>query len=295
MPELPEVETIKKSLLSDLTGDRISRVEIYFPGMLQNMSPEDFKESVISNQIKDVKRRGKYLLIYVSCNGKMKDQVKVIIIHLRMTGRLILKNNEVEKSHNHLDDEEIIQEYRHLRCLFQLQSGITLEFHDQRKFGTMALVNQGEEFYWKGLANLGPEPLSEEFDYEDFYKGVKKSKKPIKGILLDQKLVAGIGNIYADEVLFASGIHPARKGEELTEQEVGSLYKTIIQILELGIKYRGTTFSDYRDSEGNKGNFQDLLKVFNRNKEECLICRREVQKTKVANRGTYYCPNCQPL
>ncbi|OWZ83318.1 bifunctional DNA-formamidopyrimidine glycosylase/DNA-(apurinic or apyrimidinic site) lyase [Natranaerobius trueperi] len=278
MPELPEVETVRKNLTNELLDDKIENIEIYFSKMLQNTTPKAFVDLVSNRVIEHIGRIGKYLIIYLG--SLQEDTKKVLIIHLRMTGRLLVINDNTKVD-------------KHLRCRFFLKSGRYLDFCDQRKFATMALVNKGEEFKWKGIALLGPEPISDDFELTTFYKGLKKSKKSIKAILLDQKLVCGLGNIYSDEALFRAGIHPQKAGEEISQQEAKQLFSSIKKVISEGIKERGTTFSDYRDSYGNKGGFQELLQVYGRARELCFICKNPLEKIRVANRGTTICPKCQ--
>ncbi len=301
MPELPEVETIKRSLLSEVVGDTITKCRIYFEKMLQNITGEQFLQEVSDTMITDVRRRGKYLLVYLS-NANSKENMNdsenssdsVMIIHLRMTGRFTIVSNPGNyPKENELYNSNNEDGFKHLRAVFFLNSGKVLEFHDQRKFGTIALLNTGEEHDWKGLSKLGPEPLSCDFSQEDLSAKLARTKKPVKACLLDQQLIAGVGNIYADEALYRAKIHPAKPGDKLTEREKSKLFKSMCEVLQLGIKYRGTTFSDYRDFYGNQGEFQNFLKVYNQNGLVCNYCGETIEKSKVANRGTFFCPCCQ--
>ncbi len=289
MPELPEVETIKNTLANEIIGEKIEKVEIYHEKMLQNVTVNIFKMAVSGGVIKQVNRRGKYLLIDLykplvehqeNCGASFGEDM-VLVIHLRMTGRLILKTKQ--------------EDHSHLRCRLTLSSSRSIDFIDQRKFGTLALLPKGEENNWKGLKNLGPEPLGETFSLDYFREIMAKKNKTIKQVLLDQELVAGIGNIYADEILFQARVHPSRVVSTLADHEIASIYRAIRMVMEKGILYRGTTFSDYRDSYGDKGLYQDYLKVYKRNGKDCLRCGSVIHKTKIADRGTCYCPECQNL
>jgi len=274
LPELPEVETIRRSLTEKLAGLTIDNLDIYFEKIVKEPTDIDrFKEIVTGKKIKGLDRLGKYLLLQLSDNY-------IIVIHLRMTGRLL-----------YVADYEDVTKHTHL--IFHLGNNYHLRFVDVRKFGTIYLLKDNELDTIKGLAHLGPEPLSENFTAQVFADSLKKKSKKIKQVLLDQDIVAGLGNIYADEVLFESHILPDRPANSLKAEEVEELYKSIIKIIKEAIDHRGTTFSDYVDGEGKKGEHQDHLKVYQRTEQPCSRCQCPIKKEKIAGRSSHYCPGCQ--
>lgn len=273
MPELPEVETIKRSLHPKLVGRKIRDCEILYEKCIKTHAPEKFINGVRGATIENIERRGKYLKIFL-------NTAEILLIHLRMTGRLIIspKGDPVTK---------------HTHVIFHLDNDLQLRFIDIRKFGTLYLL-PGEELHKvRGYRILGPEPFGEEFTLEYFKKAVKERKKNIKTLLLDQDVVAGIGNIYADEILHAAGINPARPAESLNGNELEKLYHSIKRELKKGIENRGTSFSDYVDGEGRKGKNQDYLSVYHRQGCNCSRCGCEIIKTKLGGRSSHYCPGCQ--
>lgn len=273
MPELPEVETVKRSLADKLIGEKITEVSIYYPGNIGQPEPEIFKRTLIGKEFLRVDRRGKFLLFTLS-------EGLVLITHLRMTGQLLLaQSKDVLAKHTHL--------------VFSLTGERQLRYVDQRKFGTFDLIAETELDRFKGLQQLGMEPFSPEFTPEWLGCTLQKKKRAIKNLLLDQKVLAGIGNIYADEILFEAGIHPEKLASELSAEEIITLWQAILKMLELGISHRGTSIRNYIDGEGQKGGFQDLLRVYGRQGKPCSQCDAPIAKMKLFGRGTYYCPNCQ--
>ena len=303
MPELPEVEVIKYHLRRELIDLAILNIQFFYLGILKEETPEQFRKEIIGYRVEDIKRQGKYLLFYTDQPGESdghrvmgkgkngENNKKVIIIHLRMTGILLVRR--VEQTRDQRGPETHSMNPNHLRVCFEFEHGKLMEFYDQRKFATIALVNKGEEFEWKGMANLGPDPLLETFSQQAFQYKIYKSKRTIKNILLDQTVVAGLGNIYTDEVLFQAGVSPNRFGKSLTHEEIRKIYDSIYDVLYRAIKYKGTTFRDYRDAQGNTGGFQNFLQVYKREGNCCKRCGVKIIKTKVAGRGTFFCNNCQ--
>lgn len=273
MPELPEVETVKRSLADKLIGEKITGVSIYYPGNIRQPEPETFQKNLIGREFLRIDRRGKFLLFTLS-------EGLVLITHLRMTGQLIV-----------VQPEDALTKHTHL--VFSLSGERQLRYVDQRKFGTFDLIAETELDRFKGLRQLGMEPFSPEFTPEWLGSTLQRKKRAIKNLLLDQKVLAGIGNIYADEILFDAGIHPEKLASELGEEEIIALWQSVLKILELGISHRGTSIRNYIDGEGQKGGFQDLLEVYGRQGNPCSRCKAEIVKTKLFGRGTYYCPNCQ--
>ena len=274
MPELPEVETIRRSLEEKISGLAITGVDIYLERIIKEpASVGVFKEIVAGKKIEKLDRIGKYLLLYLS-DGY------VMVIHLRMTGRLL-----------YVAQYEDVTKHTHL--IFQLSNDYHLRFLDIRQFGTIYLLKEEELKTIKGLAVLGPEPLSENFSAALLNERLRKKVKKIKQVLLDQDVVAGLGNIYADEVLFEAGILPDRKANTLTEDEISKLYQSIVKVIKEAICHRGTSFRDYVDGEGEKGDHQNHLKVYQRTNQPCNRCQCHIKREKIAGRSSHFCLGCQ--
>ena len=271
MPELPEVETIRRSLDPQLKNRMIAGGEVFFPKLIENMTPETFLNQVSGQEVVRLERRGKYLIIHLA------DQ-KVIVVHLRMTGQLIME-----------DPCAPIGKATHLRLRFT--DGLELRYKDQRKFGRVWLmpVEELTGFFSK----MGPEPLGEDFTAEILEQRLCRHRLAIKKALLNQEILAGMGNIYADEALFLAEIHPARETHTLSETERKKLYDAIRQVLNEGIRHRGTTKRDYCDGEGKPGSYQEQLRVYGRKGQACPRCGSMIVKMTLGGRGTHFCPLCQ--
>lgn len=276
MPELPEVETVVRSLEKNLAGLTITSVDIRMPKIIRFPKPEAFIEQIAGKQIsKHLGRRGKYLLIHLS------DGL-TLVVHLRMTGRLV-----------YCDADTPLEKHTHV--LFHLDNGKLLKFIDARQFGRMLLVPTSEVLEQTGLKDLGPEPLDPAFTREFLKKELRRRRTRIKPLLLDQCFIAGLGNIYADEVLYRAKVHPERLAVDLSTREASGLHKAISEVISVAIEHRGTTFRDYVDGEGRPGDFQYHLKVYNREGLPCSRCGGPIARIKVAGRSSYYCPSCQKL
>jgi len=278
MPELPEVETIARGLREPLVGRQFTGVRIGWENLVARPTVKEFVRGLVGQRILGVKRRGKYLIFALS-GGKS------LIIHLRMTGRLLIKNP---------DDE--LDKYDHL--IFELDDGRKLpcscttgqlRFNNVRKLGRVYLVDDEDEIVGK----LGPEPLDDDFTPAGFAALLSGRRGRIKPLLLNQRFMAGVGNIYADEALFAARIHPERRADALTTEDIERLYGAIRRVLHQGIENRGTTLSDYLDAEGREGRNQEYLRVFRRTGQHCPRCGVPIERTVVGGRGTYFCPRCQ--
>ena len=290
MPEMPEVETIASDLSEKICNKEIASLKLLSPNSVKN-TPLFFKKNLIGHDFKKISRRGKLLIFKLSEN--------FLLIHLKMTGQLIYidQQNRLAGGHS-LKSGSFSSSVggelpnKHTRIVINLKNGGRLFFNDLRKFGYLKIVTPAE--LTKILENnYGPEPLTPEFSVKYLEKLLAKRNIKIKVLLLDQKLVAGLGNIYVDEALFASGIRPDRLASSLKSSEVRKLFLEINVLIKKAIKYRGTTFSDYVDSKGQKGNFSKFLKVYGRKNENCLKCGSPIIKIKIAGRGTHYCSNCQ--
>jgi len=273
VPELPEVETIRQTLAPHLLGRHVTGLEVFQAKFLRNATPAEFAQAVIGQEICALQRRGKYLLLELASGD-------AVVVHLRMTGRLLLCHSNQERE-------------RHTHVVLILDDGRELRYADQRTFGGFFLVRAAGTGTPRGLATLGPEPLGPAFSQRYLSALAAKRRLPIKGLLLNQELIAGIGNIYADESLFRAGIDPRRPANSLSQTEVRRLHRAIRQVLQDGISKHGTTFSDYVDGEGRPGDFVNYLNVYQRAGEPCRRCGTPIQKVRCAARGTHFCPQCQ--
>jgi len=318
MPELPEVETIVNGLRASLIGREIADVTICWEGCklsplasclpvstqrtqaqgrettcnrrrtrdlsvrggdsLQGVSAEGrdhssgdwLRQRIKGQRILDIKRRGKYIIFALSGGDNL-------IFHLKMTGQLLVRSNTAEIG-------------RYVRMVFHLDDSRQLRFADMRKLGRVYLVDDAEAI----VGTLGPEPLADDFKLEDFAQILRGRSGRIKPLLLNQRFIAGVGNIYANEILFAAGIHPLRKADTLAPAEVEALYHAIRQVLRQAIAERGTTFDGaYRDARGRRGRHQESLKIFRREGKPCPRCGTPIARIVLGGRGTYFCPRCQ--
>ncbi|MHB8859547.1 MAG: bifunctional DNA-formamidopyrimidine glycosylase/DNA-(apurinic or apyrimidinic site) lyase [Thermoleophilia bacterium] len=273
MPELPEVETICRQLAPYLSGKKIARVKVVDPLITAPEKARAFSRRVNGQTIESVSRRGKYLLL----NLKSGD---TLVFHLRMTGRLTQARLPIGKNYR-----------QHLRLVLELSGGSALTFHDARRFGKAFVLSPDEvEIYWK---KLGPEPLERSFNVRYLERVVGKRTRPIKSLLLDQSIVAGVGNIYADEALYRAGIHPERPAGEIDSAEAKRLAGAIKATLRRAIELQGSSIDTYRDARGGSGSFQNTFRVHRREGKPCPGCGGTVKKIKVGGRGTYFCPSCQ--
>lgn len=280
MPELPEVETVRRTLLRRLVGRRIERVEILTPRQVYYPDPETFRAELEGACFTGIDRRGKYLLFRLDPPPAAGREEATLVGHLRMSGHLYVCPPDRPRE-------------KHLHVVFHLDDGMELRYEDQRKFGGFHLLSPGGEGAPPGLRALGPEPLSDAFTPGVLAAALAGRRTPIKAALLNQSLVAGLGNIYADESLFCAGIHPAREAGSLTPAEVERLHGCIRQVLRRAVEKRGTTFSLYFDGDGAAGDMYDELKVFDRAGQPCPVCGTPIAKVALQGRGTHFCPRCQ--
>ena len=285
MPELPEVETIRRDLQRVLKGTRIARVEVRKRKLIRSNS-RTFGRDLRGQVIDRIDRRGK-LLIFV-----LKDEKRYLLVHLKMTGQLIYRDKKktVAGGHGYPLVEQLPNKYSHIIIVFADKS--RLYFNDMRQFGFMRLVNERE--LQEVLAAFGVEPLSRDFTVDRLQALLRGRRTALKNVLLNQSLIAGIGNIYVDEASFAAGVRPTRRADRVAKAEVKRLRGSIQSVLRRAITARGTTFGSYRDGLGGEGNFVHLLKVYGRAGERCKKCRRSrIKRVKLGGRGTAYCPTCQ--
>lgn len=275
MPELPEVETVKQSLQALVAGKTIRNATVYLPRLIR--TPDDamqFSLMLAGQKIEEVSRRGKFLLFEIGSY--------TLVSHMRMEGRygLYSASDPIEK---------------HTHVIFHLTDGTELRYKDVRQFGTFDLLPKGELAAIPGLRSIGPEPLGAEFTPEDLHRRLKLRTGKIKALLLDQNLVAGIGNIYADEVLFQAGLHPELTGQQLNRAHAARLHQAIVNVLSASVEAGGSSVKSYVNGYGKAGGYQFQLKVYGKERWPCPQCGTPIEKIRVAGRGTHFCPTCQPI
>lgn len=274
MPELPEAETIVRGIRPAVTNRRIRRVQVLHPDILK-ASPRRFRDQVRGCTISTSSRRGKKVILELKGGG-------VIAINLGMTGRVLPFSTP--------PTGRLRPTHPAVRLYFDDDS--MLVFDDQRRFGSIEFLDA--EGWAQRSAMLGPEPLSADFSADQFHEALHRSRSPVRSWLLDQKRIAGVGNIYAAEALFLSGVHPRRSAQSLSAEEAGALHSAIRQILRQAIDAGGTTIRDYRNAEGEKGQFSARLLVYGREGEACTLCQTTVERVVFSNRSAFYCAHCQP-
>ncbi len=269
MPELPEVETVVRLLRPDLVGRTITGVRIHWPRHIDRPGPDEFRNRIIGRLIRNVSRRGKFILISL-------DREEILIIHLRMSGHLAVVTGSFPVD-------------KHSHTIFELDSGQELRFRDTRKFGRVYLVHESREI----IGKLGPEPLEQDFTVERLDEILSSHKRMLKPFLLDQSKIAGIGNIYADEALFLAKLLPTRQTDSLTVTDVTALHHAIQEVLRQGIEREGASISTYVKPDGEKGDMQNAVQVFRRTGQQCYRCGAVIQRAIVGGRSTHFCTGCQ--
>ena len=269
MPELPEVETIKNELSPWVVGQSFTQVAILDSKLVYDDPAQEFSRGLIGQTIESLERRGKYLIFRLSSN-------RSLIMHLRMTGSLLLNPQVMD---------------RYARAVFHLSNGHRFVFSDRRRLGKVWLVNDADT----AVCKLGPEPLDEDFTADILGQRLKRHHIPVKAALLDQCIVAGIGNMYADEALFAARINPLRKADNLSPTEVRTLHNCIRRVLEAAIGNKGASVDTYVRPEGELGTAHFQFKVAHKRGETCPVCGCSIERVVVQNRGCYFCPSCQPI
>lgn len=275
MPELPEVEIIRRSLEKHLLGRQVLNTEVRLPRQIKWPEPDVFTAMVTGRHIVRLGRSGKYLLLFL-------DNGNELVFHLRMTGRLC-----------YTEDAALSDAYA--RIVFHLDGGGWLVYGDPRTLGAVYALKPGEEQRVQGLAEMGPEPLTEAFSVDYLQSVLANRRTKIKSFLLNQHYIGGIGNIYADEALFLARLHPLRLAASLSREEIVRLQAAVNEVIRAGIEDGGTTFRDYRNGEGGKGSHQEKLHVYARKGEPCHSCGTPIEKITVGGRGTHFCPTCQTI
>jgi formamidopyrimidine-DNA glycosylase len=275
MPELPEVETVRRTLEQLIVGKTVDGIEVLYSPLIKRPldDPETFRETLRSETIQAIKRRGKFLIFET-------DRLS-LVSHLRMEGRYALKTKD------DLPD-------KHTHVIFRFTDGTALHYRDVRKFGTFHLFSRGEEMQSAPLLPLGPEPLDPGFTLDAFIRMLRGKTTKLKPLLLDQHFLAGLGNIYVDEALFRACLHPERPANTLTRKQKTALYESIVETLQKAVDSGGSSVRSYLNGKGEMGMFQLQIQVYGRQGESCPNCHSPIRKKKVGGRGTHYCPKCQP-
>lgn len=274
MPEMPEVETVRRGLISQVKGRKITHVEIRYQNLITG-DVDQFVEFVTGATITDIGRRAKFLLIHL-------DNGYTIISHLRMEGRYKISS-----------DPSAIDKHSH--AIFTLDNGQKMIYNDVRKFGRMQLWNTDDLSNNKSIQKLGPEPLSKDFTFENLKPRIVRHRKDIKTVLLDQSVMSGLGNIYVDEVLWKVKIHPETPANHLTDEDIQKIIEVSNEEMKQAIQAGGSTVRSYIDASGHKGNMQNSLKVYGKEGTPCPRCGTKIKKIKVGGRGTHFCPKCQVI
>lgn len=289
MPELPEVETVRIGLQKLLPGRRIITVDFNWPKSFPN-APADVQAFLIGAKVAEVKRRAKVLIINL-------DSEYSLVTHLKMTGQLVFRSQTEKFGAGHPNDSLIGKlPDKSTRVTLTFEDGSHLFFNDQRKFGWMRLLPTIEVMNLDFFKKVGPEPLSAEFNWKVMrQRMMRRSKSNIKAVLLDQTVLAGVGNIYADESLWGAKIHPLTSVKDIKLTQFKKLYDELIYVLKLAIEKGGSTDRNYVNAEGKRGSYMDFARVFRREGQPCPRCGEEIIKIRVAGRGTHLCPKCQKL
>ncbi|MBW2091271.1 MAG: bifunctional DNA-formamidopyrimidine glycosylase/DNA-(apurinic or apyrimidinic site) lyase [Deltaproteobacteria bacterium] len=272
MPELPEVETIVRDLKALLVGRGVAWVRVRL-NKIARTGPRRLARLLKGARVLAVRRQGKFIIFEL-------DNERYVVVHLKMTGQFLWQDNS--------------QEYpKHVHVIISFEDGGELLYRDIRQFGYFLGFSSAEYLSWQKEQPVGPDPF--EIDAMEFYRLLKNRKGRIKPLLLNQFFISGLGNIYADEALFAAGIHPLTRADSINEESACRLHHGIVRILEKAIELRGSTIANYRGVSDRRGQYQNRHQVYRQQGEPCPVCDNEIRRIVVGNRGTYFCPRCQPL
>lgn len=273
MPELPEIETIKKDMIKKVKGRKINKVEMRNEKSIKIPSAPEFKKGVEEKAIQNIERRGKYLLLNLDTN-------QLLVFHLKLTGRLLFFPSGK-------------REPEYVRIVFTFSDKSRLFFADIRGFGEVYLIGRDELGKIPAIKNMGPEPLSPGFSAQKLKEKLRGKRGKIKPALMDQSVLAGVGNIYSQEALYRVGIHPERNASQLTGKQIEAIYQGLVEVLREAIQHRGSSVDAYIDLEGKEGGHVPYLRVYGKEGGNCLRCGSIIEKKKISGRGTYFCEKCQ--
>ncbi len=286
MPELPEVETIVADLRPHLVGRTIVCCELAFPTIVRHPEPEEFVDAVAGMRIESMGRRGKYILARLAPSRPFgpdfpaSGEELLLVVHLGMTGQLRLV-------------DEVVPLAKHTHAVFFLDDGRQLRYRDPRRFGRLLVGTQEALLSARKMPRLGPEPIDPDFAAEQLYRQLRRRSAPLKAVLLDQKAIAGVGNIYADESLHRARLRPTRVASTVSRQSARRLHESLRESLELAIANRGSSVDTYRDAWGEVGGQQEKLLVYGRAGEPCFTCGRPLSSVRIAGRTSVFCRRCQ--
>lgn len=287
MPELPEVETTVRGLQKRIIGKTI--IDFWSNHKKAIKKPKtfsSFEKGIIGEKVKEIRRIGKNIIIHLNSG-------KVLLIHQKMTGHLLIGKWEFENGKFISKNKSFEDRYnQYIHHMFYFKDGTMMAFSDLRKFAKIELYSE-KEFIKADVNFLGPDPFTEDFNVKYLKEVFSKKRTPIKKGLMEQELIAGIGNIYADEILWETKINPLKIASELSEKEIKNVIKATRKILNKGIESGGDSFSDYRNIDGEKGSFENFKKVYQREGKECLRCKEKIKRIKISGRSSHFCPNCQ--
>jgi formamidopyrimidine-DNA glycosylase len=291
MPELPEVEIVRRRLLTCLRGLRVREVVVN-DASVSEQSEAELRALLVGRRITGLRRRGKYLLVDLGepedAAGSGSDEPGTValaagpstaVVHLRMTGQLLFRPEPGE---------------RPARFVWLLDPGAELHFRDVRRFGRLGALRASDEDAFFAARGMGPEPFGPEFTTEYLREQLRGRRAPLKAFLLDQRRIAGVGNIYADEALFRARLHPLRSAGSVGPREAQRLHAALLETLQAGIDHEGSSIESFVDPAGERGGFQEILNVYQRTGKPCRVCGSVVERVVVGGRGTHYCPRCQP-
>ncbi len=286
MPELPEIEIVKRSLVKMINKAKIIDIKINNKNLRYKL-PKNFSQDLIGQKIENISRRSKYLVFHL--------ETKLLLVHFGMTGKILImknRNNKLLKTSFYYD-LNIIQKHNHI--YFLLNNGITLIYNDVRRFGFFKLYNISQFNKITFLNKLGLEPFSNKFNVEYFEKYISNKQKNIKNLLMDQTFVSGLGNIYVNEALFMSKIKPLRLCNRLKKKEIKKLIRNIKKVLKFSISKGGSSIKDFKNTTGNSGNYQQFFYVYGQKNKKCsrISCKGKIKKIVISNRSSFYCEKCQ--
>lgn len=289
MPELPEVETVRRDLSKVMIDLPIKSVEVFHIKTIRPLTVKELEKRLHGKSVKEIKRIGKLLIF------ELNNSTEVLLVHLKMTGQMIWQGADKKVLAGGHSLSKPLQNLpnKHTRLALTFKNGAQLFFNDLRLFGYWKFALPAELETLK--SKYGIEPLTDNFTWSNFKIALEKRTANIKAVLLNQTIISGMGNIYVDEALWQAKIHPARRVKDLAEPELKKLFKACHEVIAKGVEYRGTTFNHFVDGHGKKGGFLKFLKVYHRTGKPCERCQTPIKRISLAGRGTHFCPNCQAL